>query len=181
MRDEVGPLDRRRFLGMLTAGTAALAAGTSRSTSAFQKARPNIVLITADDMGFGDLSGYGRVDYQTPVLDRLAAEGTRFTQAYAIAPLCTPTRVGFMTGRYPARHVRGRALRRNGQRFGRQRGSGADVGSPAACAAPRPSPDQRGAGAGDRQRRLQRHAARPRRPALAAAAQRSAPALVDPS
>jgi arylsulfatase A-like enzyme len=58
----------------------------------------------ADDLGYGDLSGYGRPDYQTPQLDRLSAQGTRFTQAYAIAPLCTPTRVGFMTGRYPSRH-----------------------------------------------------------------------------
>ncbi|HET7155151.1 MAG TPA: sulfatase-like hydrolase/transferase, partial [Hyphomicrobiaceae bacterium] len=66
--------------------------------------RPNIVFITADDLGYGDLSGYGRADYTTPVLDRLAAEGTRFTQAYSIAPVCTPARVGFMTGRYPARH-----------------------------------------------------------------------------
>ncbi|MGI8705886.1 MAG: sulfatase-like hydrolase/transferase [Sphingomicrobium sp.] len=66
--------------------------------------RPNIVLITADDLGYGDLSGYGRPDFQTPQLDRLAAQGTRFTQAYSIAPICTPTRVGIMTGRYPARH-----------------------------------------------------------------------------
>jgi arylsulfatase A-like enzyme len=65
--------------------------------------RPNIVYIMADDMGYADLSGYGRKDYETPALDRLAAEGMRFTQAYAIAPVCTPTRVGLMTGRYPAR------------------------------------------------------------------------------
>jgi arylsulfatase A-like enzyme len=66
--------------------------------------RPNIVLVTADDLGYGDLSSYGRADYRTPVLDQLAAQGTRFTQAYSIAPICTPTRVGLMTGRYPARH-----------------------------------------------------------------------------
>jgi arylsulfatase A-like enzyme len=54
-------------------------------------------------MGYGDLGSYGRKDYQTPALDQLAAEGMRFTQAYAIAPVCTPTRVGLMTGRYPAR------------------------------------------------------------------------------
>jgi arylsulfatase A-like enzyme len=65
--------------------------------------RPNIVYIMADDMGYGDLGSYGRKDYQTPALDQLAAEGMRFTQAYAIAPVCTPTRVGLMTGRYPAR------------------------------------------------------------------------------
>ena len=58
----------------------------------------------ADDLGYGDLSGYGRKDYSAPALDKLASEGMRFTQAYAIAPVCTPTRVGLMTGQYPARH-----------------------------------------------------------------------------
>lgn len=100
---------------MAAAGAGALALGVPGSAGAVRNAasgaftprrgeRPNIVFIAADDLGYGDLSGYGRADYETPVLDRLAAEGTRFTQAYAIAPVCTPTRVGFMTGRYPARH-----------------------------------------------------------------------------
>jgi arylsulfatase A-like enzyme len=65
--------------------------------------RPNIIYIMADDLGYADLSGYGRKDYQTPHLDALAAQGMKFTQAYAAAPVCTPTRVAFMTGRYPAR------------------------------------------------------------------------------
>lgn len=65
--------------------------------------RPNIIYIMVDDMGYGDLSGYGRKDYQTPHLDGLAAQGMKFTNAYAAAPVCTPTRVAFMTGRYPAR------------------------------------------------------------------------------
>jgi arylsulfatase A-like enzyme len=69
--------------------------------------RPNILYIMADDLGYGDLSGYGRKDYVTPSLDKLAAEGMRFTQAYAIAPVCTPTRVGLMTGQYPQRHRAG--------------------------------------------------------------------------
>jgi len=69
--------------------------------------RPNIVYIMADDLGYADLSGYGRTNYSTPALDALASEGTRFTQAYAIAPVCTPTRVGLMTGRYPARNRAG--------------------------------------------------------------------------
>jgi arylsulfatase A-like enzyme len=54
-------------------------------------------------MGWGDLSCYGRPDYQTPNLDRLAKQGVQFTNAYSAAPVCTPTRVGFHTGRYPAR------------------------------------------------------------------------------
>jgi arylsulfatase A-like enzyme len=65
--------------------------------------RPNIIYIMADDMGYADLSGYGRKDYQTPHLDKLASQGVKFTNAYAGGPLCTPTRVSFMTGRYPAR------------------------------------------------------------------------------
>ncbi len=65
--------------------------------------RPNILFILADDMGWADLSCYGRPDYKTPSLDRLAAQGIRFTQAYSAAPVCTPTRIGYYTGRYPAR------------------------------------------------------------------------------
>jgi len=65
--------------------------------------RPNIIYIMADDMGYADLSCYGRKDYQTPNLDRLASQGIKFINAYAAAPVCTPTRVAFFTGRYPAR------------------------------------------------------------------------------
>lgn len=68
-----------------------------------QKDRPNIIYIMADDLGYADLSSYGRKDYQTPHLDALAAQGMKFTNAYASAPVCTPTRTAFMTGRYPAR------------------------------------------------------------------------------
>lgn len=64
---------------------------------------PNIIYIMADDMGYADLSCYGQKHYQTPHLDQLASEGMRFTNAYATTPVCTPTRVAFMTGRYPAR------------------------------------------------------------------------------
>lgn len=64
---------------------------------------PNIIYIMADDLGYADLSCYGRKDYQTPNLDKLAAQGVKFMNAYAGAPLCTPTRTSFMTGRYPAR------------------------------------------------------------------------------
>ena len=68
-----------------------------------QETRPNIIFIVADDLGYADLSGYGRSDYQTPTLDAFAEEGIRFSQAYAAAPVCTPFRVSTMTGRYPAR------------------------------------------------------------------------------
>ena len=75
-----------------------------QNVSRVEPTRPNIVYIMVDDLGYGDLSLYGRTDYSTPAIDRLASEGTRFTHAYAIAPVCTPTRVGLMTGQYPARH-----------------------------------------------------------------------------
>ena len=64
---------------------------------------PNILFILADDLGYGDLSCYGRPDYRTPHLDRLAREGLRFTSNYTAAAVCSPTRVALMTGRYPAR------------------------------------------------------------------------------
>ena len=63
----------------------------------------NIVFILADDLGAMDLGCYGSKYYETPNLDRLAAEGTRFTQAYAAHPVCSPTRASILTGRYPAR------------------------------------------------------------------------------
>ena len=65
--------------------------------------RPNIIYIMTDDMGYGDLSGYGRKDYTTPNIDKLASQGIKFVNAYSAGPLCTPTRTAFMTGRYPAR------------------------------------------------------------------------------
>jgi N-acetylgalactosamine-6-sulfatase len=71
-----------------------------------QITRPNIVLIIADDLGYGDLACYGCPDTRTPALDRLAAQGVRFTNFYANAPECTPTRTALMTGRYQ-QHVGG--------------------------------------------------------------------------
>jgi arylsulfatase A-like enzyme len=68
-----------------------------------QNNRPNIIYIMADDLGYADLSCYGRSNYQTPHLDKLASQGIKFMNAYAAAALCTPTRTAFMTGRYPAR------------------------------------------------------------------------------
>jgi arylsulfatase A-like enzyme len=65
--------------------------------------KPNILFVMADDLGYADLSCYGRRDYKTPVLDQLAAEGMMFTHAYANSAVCTATRVGLITGRYQYR------------------------------------------------------------------------------
>jgi len=64
---------------------------------------PNVVLILADDLGYGDLGCYGHPRFQTPRLDRMAAEGVRLTQFNCPAPFCAPTRASLMTGRYPFR------------------------------------------------------------------------------
>lgn len=64
---------------------------------------PNIVLIVADDLGYGDLSSYGAKDIKTPNIDRIAAEGVSFSQFYANAPECSPTRTALLTGRYQQR------------------------------------------------------------------------------
>lgn len=69
-------------------------------TLALGAARPNVVLILADDMGYGDLSCYGATKLKTPNIDRIAAEGMRFTDAYAPGAICSPSRYAIMTGRY---------------------------------------------------------------------------------
>lgn len=65
--------------------------------------RPNVLFILADDLGWRDLGCYGSTFHETPNLDRLAARGVRFTQAYAASPLCSPTRSSILTGQHPAR------------------------------------------------------------------------------
>jgi arylsulfatase A-like enzyme len=64
--------------------------------------KPNIVLILMDDLGWRDLGCYGSAFYETPNLDRLAAGGTCFSEAYAACPVCSPTRASILTGKYPA-------------------------------------------------------------------------------
>ena len=93
-------LDRRQFIATAV-GIAARAWSPERLLP--QARRPNLLFILADDLGYGDLSAFGRPDYRTPNIDRLVSEGVRFTNAYAAASTCTPTRVAFMTGRYSQR------------------------------------------------------------------------------
>lgn len=85
----------------LAVAIAALSAAAA--SAAAPPDRPNIVFILADDLGVNDLSCYGRKDQPTPHLDRLAAQGMRFTNAYAAQAVCSPTRIALMTGKAPAR------------------------------------------------------------------------------
>jgi arylsulfatase A-like enzyme len=85
------------LLGMIV--SAALLGGTARAAD-----RPNVVLILCDDLGWADLGCYGSTYHKTPHLDRLAASGVRFTDAYAACPVCSPTRASLLTGRYPQRY-----------------------------------------------------------------------------
>ena len=83
---------------------------------------PNVIIIYSDDQGYADLNIYGSKDLATPNLDRLARSGTRFTQFYAAAPICSPSRASLLTGRYPQRAgLAGNA--------GSQRGQGGMPGS----------------------------------------------------
>jgi arylsulfatase A len=75
------------------------------ATGEARAALPNIVVIMMDDMGWGDMSAFGSKAIDTPNLDKLAADGMTFTNGYASSPLCTPSRFGFLTGRYPSRAV----------------------------------------------------------------------------
>lgn len=70
---------------------------------AAEPAKPNVILIHADDLGINDLRCYGRQDHNTPNLDKLASEGMRFTSAYCAQPICSPSRLALMTGKTPAR------------------------------------------------------------------------------
>jgi arylsulfatase A-like enzyme len=104
-------LNRREFLrtSLLGAGLGSLAFGAGRAPRPGQESAapsaslPNIVLIYADDVGYGDLACYGAVGVRTPNVDRLAGEGIRFTSAYATSATCTPSRFSLLTGEYAFR------------------------------------------------------------------------------
>ena len=82
---------------------AVIASGRATGATAADARRPNILLIVSDDMGFADVGFHGGKDIPTPHLDALAGGGVRFTDAYVSAPYCSPSRAGFLTGRYQQR------------------------------------------------------------------------------
>jgi len=94
-------MKRRDFLKALGLGAASVA--LPRALAGAGKRRLNVVFILIDDMGWTDAGCYGSTFYETPHIDRLAAEGMRFTDAYAACPVCSPTRASIMAGKYPAR------------------------------------------------------------------------------
>lgn len=94
-------IDRRRALQ----GAAAVAASLSLPKAIAQtpKRKPNVIIVLCDDLGYGDLGAFGGKMIKTPNIDRMAAEGAKLTTFFASANLCTPSRAGLMTGRYPIR------------------------------------------------------------------------------
>ncbi|MFZ9991107.1 MAG: sulfatase [Opitutales bacterium] len=77
--------------------------GAALSAGAAEGRRPNFVFVLIDDMGWGDFSCFGNMEAKTPNIDRLAAEGRRFSQFYVNSPICSPSRCAFVTGQYPQR------------------------------------------------------------------------------
>jgi arylsulfatase A-like enzyme len=91
-------------VGVVVIGLISLATSfAARAADEGAKRPPNVVIILTDDQGYADLGCYGSFKIKTPRIDRMAAEGTRFTDFYAPAPVCTPTRAGLLTGCHPQR------------------------------------------------------------------------------
>jgi arylsulfatase A len=96
------PINRRALLAGISAlGVAVAASGGLANT--IKKRKPNIIVVLTDDLGYGDIGAYGGTVIKTPYIDRMANEGVRFTDFYAAQNICTPSRAGLLTGRYPIR------------------------------------------------------------------------------
>jgi arylsulfatase A-like enzyme len=91
-------MDRRDFVRTVGVGAAALAMGSLDGCRPNPEAPPNVVFIMADDLGYGELGSYGQTKIRTPSIDRIAAEGMRFTQHYSGSPVCAPSRCVLLTG-----------------------------------------------------------------------------------
>jgi len=104
--------NRRNFLKTVFGGMTAIAlpgcSGAMPDFLSSSKDKPNVIFIMADDLGYGDLGCYGQTEIQTPNIDRLAAEGMRFTDHYAGSTVCAPSRCSLMTGLHTGHtYVRG--------------------------------------------------------------------------
>ncbi len=100
----------------IVVGAGTIIVNPAQAFSAADAKRPNVIVILADDLGYGDLSLHGNRQIRTPQIDSIAAAGVRCTNAYVSAPVCSPTRAGFLTGRYQQRfgHEFNPALLKNG-------------------------------------------------------------------
>ena len=98
-------LNRRDFMGLLAGGVAGMMLGGAKGRCETAK-KPNFILIFADDLGYGDIGGFGLKEsgFKTPNLDRMAGEGAKLTSFYVPTPYCAPSRGTILTGRYPFRH-----------------------------------------------------------------------------
>src|SRR5688500_17836804 len=88
-------------LAILSLSAATVPAQPAPAPPAAAKPKPIILFVFIDDMGYRDLSCFGGTRVKTPEIDRLAADGLRFTQFYVSSPICSPSRVAVMTGQYP--------------------------------------------------------------------------------
>ena len=95
-----GAVTRRRFVQTTAAGSLVLASPGFVRKAGAQTAKPNILFIMADDLGYADVGCYGQRYYRTPHIDSLADGGLKFMQAYANSAVCSPTRLALITGRY---------------------------------------------------------------------------------
>jgi arylsulfatase len=114
-----------RWLLLVGLAVSAVVGSANPTTAAERGDRPNIVLIVADDLGYGELGCYGQRIIETPQLDELAREGVRFTQFYSGAPVCAPARCVLMTGRHSGhaairdnRQPKGKTIRELRERYG---------------------------------------------------------------
>jgi len=97
-------MNRREFIRNAAVGAGALTVASSLKSVRAADDRPNVIIIMADDLGLGDLGCFGSTHIKTPNIDAMAAGGVKLTSFYACAPVCSPSRSGMMTGRYPVRN-----------------------------------------------------------------------------